>query len=96
MPLDILHQFGSISNCRHISIRERRKIKTQLNKSRDAGDSKPVPFFARYSAPIIGRKEELKMKEFLANIVKVFITLAILGPVIALVGIGLGLGALLF
>lgn len=36
------------------------------------------------------------MKEFLANIVKVFIILAILGPVIALVGIGLGLGALLF
>lgn len=36
------------------------------------------------------------MKEFLANIVKVFIALAILGPVIALVGIGLGLGALLF
>lgn len=36
------------------------------------------------------------MKEFLANIVKVFITLVILGPVIALVGIGLGIGALLF
>jgi hypothetical protein len=36
------------------------------------------------------------MKEFLANIVKIFITLVILGPVIALVGIGLGLGALLF
>ena len=52
-------------------------------------------FFARYSVPIIG-KEELKMKEFLANIVKVFITLAILGPVVLLVGIGLGIGALLF
>jgi hypothetical protein len=36
------------------------------------------------------------MKEFLANIVKVFITLVILGPVIVLVGIGLGIGALLF
>ena len=36
------------------------------------------------------------MKEFLANIVKVFITLAFLGPVIVLVGIGLVLGALLF
>ena len=42
------------------------------------------------------KKRGAKMKEFLANIVKVFITLAILGPVIALVGIGLGLGALLF
>lgn len=42
------------------------------------------------------KKGGAKMKEFLANIVKVFITLAILGPVIALVGIGLGLGALLF
>ena len=51
--------------------------------------------FARYSSLIMkgGAKE---MKEFLANIVKVCITLAILGPVIALVGIGLGIGALLF
>lgn len=39
-----------------------------------------------------GAKE---MKEFLANIVKIFITLAILGPVVLLVGIGLGIGALL-
>lgn len=36
------------------------------------------------------------MKEFLANIVKIFITLAILGPAVLLVGIGLGIGALLF
>lgn len=36
------------------------------------------------------------MKEFLANIVKICITLAILGPVVLLVGIGLGIGALLF
>ena len=60
-------------------------------------NSGPLFFFAINSFTIIGRKEELKkMKEFLANIVKVFITLAILGPVIALVGIGLGIGALLF
>ena len=42
------------------------------------------------------KKGGAKVKEFLENIVKVFITLAILGPVIALVVIGLGIGALLF
>ena len=53
--------------------------------------------FARYSVTIIGKKGGAKeMKEFLANIVKIFITLAILGPVVLLVGIGLGIGALLF
>lgn len=36
------------------------------------------------------------MKEFLVNIVKVFITLAILGPVIAIIMVGVGIGALLF
>jgi hypothetical protein len=59
-------------------------------------DSGPLFFrdkFLCYSRKKGGAKE---MKEFLANIVKVFITLAILGPVIALVGIGLGIGALLF
>ena len=59
-------------------------------------DSGPLPFrnkFLCYNRKKGGAK---KMKEFLENIVKVFITLAILGPVIALVGIGLGIGALLF
>ena len=46
--------------------------------------------------PYNRKKGGAKVKEFLENIVKVFITLAILGPVIALVGIGLGIGALLF
>ena len=49
--------------------------------------------FCYYNRKKGGAKE---MKEFLANIAKVCITLAILGPVIALVGIGLGIGALLF
>ena len=55
------------------------------------------PLFFRKIFRYYNRKGGAKeMKEFLANIVKVFITLAILGPVIALVGIGLGIGALLF
>lgn len=49
--------------------------------------------FCSYNRKKGGAKE---MKEFLANIVKIFITLAILGPVVLLVGIGLGIGALLF
>ena len=53
-------------------------------------------FFANYSFPIIGRKEELKMKEFLVKLVKFFIILAILGPVISIIMVGIGLGALLF
>ena len=58
-------------------------------------DSGPLPFrnkFLCYNR----KKGGAKVKEFLENIVKVFITLAILGPVIALVGIGIGMGALLF
>ena len=53
-------------------------------------------FFAINSFPIIGRKEELKMKEFLVKLVKFFIILAILGPVISIIMVGIGLGALLF
>ena len=52
--------------------------------------------FAINSFPIIGRKEELKMKEFLVKLVKFFIILAILGPVISIIMVGIGLGALLF
>ena len=58
--------------------------------------SRPPFFFANFSFPIIGRKEELKMKEFLVKLVKFFIILAILGPVISIIMIGIGLGALLF
>ena len=55
------------------------------------------PLFFRKIFCSYNRKGGAKeMKEFLANIVKVFITLAILGPVVLLVGIGLGIGALLF
>lgn len=53
-------------------------------------------FFAINSFLIIGRKEELKMKEFLVKLVKFFIILAILGPVISIIMVGIGLGALLF
>ena len=52
--------------------------------------------FANYSFPIIGRKEELKVKDFLVNLVKFIIILAILGPVISIMLVGIGLGALLF
>ena len=62
----------------------------------DAGDSKPVPFFAINSFSIIGRKEELKMRDFLVKLVKFFIILAILGPVISIIMVGIGMGALLF
>ena len=55
-----------------------------------------LSFFAINSFPIIGRKEELKMKEFLVKLVKFFIILAILGPVISIIMVGIGLGALLF
>ena len=55
-----------------------------------------VPFFANYSFPIIGRKEELKMRDFLVKLVKFFIILAILGPVISIIMVGIGMGALLF
>ena len=59
--------------------------------------SRPVSFFfANYSFPIIGRKEELKVKDFLVNLVKFFIILAILGPVISIMLVGIGVGALLF
>ena len=55
------------------------------------------PFLFRKIFCSYNRKGGAKeMKEFLANIVKIFITLAILGPVVLLVGIGLGIGALLF
>ena len=53
-------------------------------------------FFAINSFPIIGRKEELKVKDFLVNLVKFIIILAILGPVISIMLVGIGLGALLF
>ena len=59
-------------------------------------NSGPLFFFANYSFPIIGRKEELNMKEFLVKLVKFFIILAILGPVISIIMVGIGLGALLF
>ena len=55
----------------------------------------PFFFFANYSFPIIGRKEELKMRDFLVKLVKFFIILAILGPVISIIMVGIGLGALL-
>ena len=55
------------------------------------------PFlFAINSFPIIGRKEELKLKDFLVNLVKFIIILAILGPVISIMLVGIGVGALLF
>lgn len=61
------------------------------------GLEKSRPFyFANNSFHIIGRKEELKMKEFLVKLVKFFIILAILGPVISIIMVGIGLGALLF
>ena len=69
-----------------------RKLNKNLGMRTDSG---PLPFrnkFLCYNR----KKGGAKVKEFLENIVKVFITLAILGPVIALVGIGLGIGALLF
>ena len=57
----------------------------------------PFLFFFRNKFLCYNRKKGgAKVKEFLENIVKVFITLAILGPAIALVVIGLGIGALLF
>ena len=59
-------------------------------------NSWPLSFFAINSFSIIGRKEELKMKEFLVKLVKFFIILAILGPVISIIMVGIGLGALLF
>ena len=52
--------------------------------------------FATNSFPIIGRKEELKLKDFLVNLVKFIIILAILGPVISIMLVGIGMGALLF
>lgn len=52
--------------------------------------------FANFSFPIIGRKEELKVKDFLVNLVKFIIILAILGPVISIMLVGIGVGALLF
>lgn len=36
------------------------------------------------------------MKEFLVKLVKFFIILAILGPVISIIMVGIGMGALLF
>ena len=56
----------------------------------------PFLLFANFSFPIIGRKEELKVKDFLVNLVKFIIILAILGPVISIMLVGIGLGALLF
>ena len=56
----------------------------------------PFLFFAIFSFPIIGRKEELKVKDFLVNLVKFIIILAILGPVISIMLVGIGVGALLF
>ena len=56
----------------------------------------PFLFFAKYSCLFIGRKEELKMRDFLVKLVKFFIILAILGPVISIIMIGIGMGALLF
>ena len=58
--------------------------------------SRPHFFFANFSFPIIGRKEELKVKDFLVNLVKFIIILAILGPVISIMLVGIGVGALLF
>ena len=58
--------------------------------------SRPFFFFANFSFPIIGRKEELKVKDFLVNLVKFIIILAILGPVISIMLVGIGVGALLF
>ena len=51
---------------------------------------------ANNSFHIIGRKEELKVKDFLVNLVKFIIILAILGPVISIMLVGIGMGALLF
>ena len=59
-------------------------------------NSWPLFFFANFSFPIIGRKEELKVKDFLVNLVKFIIILAILGPVISIMLVGIGVGALLF
>ena len=56
----------------------------------------PFLLFANFSFPIIGRKEELKVKDFLVNLVKFIIILAILGPVISIMLVGIGMGALLF
>ena len=56
----------------------------------------PFLFFANFSFHIIGRKEELKVKDFLVNLVKFLIILAILGPVISIILVGIGIGALLF
>ena len=56
----------------------------------------PFLLFANFSFPIIGRKEELKVKDFLVNLVKLIIILAILGPVISIMLVGIGVGALLF
>ena len=56
----------------------------------------PFLLFANFSFPIIGRKEELKVKDFLVNLVKFIIILAILGPVISIMLVGIGIGALLF
>ena len=56
----------------------------------------PFLLFAIFSFPIIGRKEELKVKDFLVNLVKFIIILAILGPVISIMLVGIGVGALLF
>ena len=56
----------------------------------------PFLLFANFSFPIIGRKEELKVKDFLVNLVKFIIILAILGPVISIMLVGIGVGALLF
>ena len=54
------------------------------------------PFFAINSFSIIGRKEEQNVKDFLVNLVKFIILLAILGPVISIMLVGIGIGALLF
>ena len=58
--------------------------------------SSPLFFFANFSFPIIGRKEEQNVKDFLVNLVKFIILLAILGPVISIILVGIGIGALLF
>lgn len=56
----------------------------------------PFLLFANFSFPIIGRKEEQNVKDFLVNLVKFIIILAILGPVISIMLVGIGVGALLF
>ena len=81
--------------------KERAKVEEEIDKAEKALKAlgytdKDLKKLEQKSKMKVVKEEELKMKEFLVKLVKFFIILAILGPVISIIIVGIGIGALLF